>query len=76
MKCPQCKNDGFEATEDVRSPLMYRNKQAYDTVNYRQVVCLQCGCAFLTAETFERLLKVKKNVQMDMFHQSKTKKVA
>ena len=68
MICPKCKNTDFNETDDVRKPL--RNiggKESYDTVDYRRYICLQCGYAFITAETFERDLHVRRN-QLEIFN--------
>lgn len=67
MICPNCKNKGFEPTEDIRTPIKYFRKLSYDTVNQRQIICLQCGVSWMTMETFERWVKVKTNPQRDLF---------
>ena len=67
MICPECKNKNFEQTEDVRKPLLHEGKESYDTVNYRRYFCRQCGYAFITTETFERAVKIRRNIQRDLF---------
>ena len=67
MKCPQCGNRNFRPTEDVKRPLKnLGHKEKFPTFDTRHYVCLQCGYAFITKETFYREVKVRRN-QLELF---------
>jgi len=66
MICPFCKFKGFKPTPEFPKPLIqHRAKESYDTVNYRRYVCLVCGRAFKTAETFECEVQTRKSPQQE-----------
>ena len=53
MLCPECKNKGFRASEEIRRPLFNMgNKQYFPTFIIRRYVCLQCAYKFKTKEVF------------------------
>ena len=53
MKCPKCRSRGFKPSSDIRRPLVnIGGKESYETVSIRRYVCVCCGHAFKTQETF------------------------
>jgi len=64
MKCPFCKFEGFVPSPEFPKPLIqHQGKESYNTVNYRRYVCLVCGRAFKTAETFDCEVQTRKDRQ-------------
>lgn len=59
MKCPRCRNRGFQSTPDVRKPIKnIGGKEHYDNFNLRRYICMQCGYAFITKEEFYREIQI------------------
>lgn len=68
MVCPNCKNKGWKPSDGINSPLRYDGKDSYDTVNFRRVICRQCGYHFITEEKFSRPVDITYNKrQEDLF---------
>jgi hypothetical protein len=62
MKCPNCKNVGWQPTADLNKPLKNMGKKEYfQTFITRRYFCFQCGYAFMTKEEFYRPIETKVN---------------
>jgi hypothetical protein len=59
MNCPRCKNIGFIPTEEFRKPVIV-HKTIYGSIsNERILICIQCGNAWKTTETFKCEIEIK-----------------